>query len=219
MSTEQQTPRDNQPPIVARAGTYYRNARYIMFAIIVAMGAWFLYDGFVAYPESNKKYDALVELRAQMDKAPDKRDEAEYLRVTTQIKSLNRHDDFSILLQKLLGFLLPPIGIGLLIYWLRQSRGEIRLENMVLSAPGFPPVHLDRIDELDKQLWEKKGIAFVFYTLEDNVTGKLRLDDFVYQARPIRAIVKRIEDELTAQDALIAEAKAQQEQVPPPAAT
>lgn len=196
-------------PIVARAGTYYRNARYIMFAIIVAMGFWFIYDGFVKYPNENKEYEKISAQLLEMDRKPQSRDEAEYLRLTTMRKNMSKHDEFSIGLQKLLGFSLPPIGIGLLAYWLRKSRGEIRLENKTLTLPGEPAVGLDSIDELDKALWEKKGIAYIYYTKPDNSTGKLKLDDFIYQARPIRDIVKRIESELKAQDEVIAQAKAQ----------
>lgn len=195
-------------PIVARAGRYYRNARYIMFAIIVIMGFWFIYDGFVAYPESNRQYDALAKQLSLMEKDP-ARDEPTYLSVTLRLKSMSRHDEFSIFLQKLLGFTLPPVGIGLLIYWLRRSRGEVRLENGVLNLPDLPAIPLSAVDEIDKELWDRKGILTVYYTLDDDSTGKFILDDFVYQAHPIRAIAKAIEAELQAQDETLAQAEKQ----------
>lgn len=222
MSEEQQTTSTNGAPvIVARAGRYYRNARYIMFSIIVVMGCWFLYDGFVKYPADNKAFaetEAQIrplreqEARAQVQgKKFD--NEAELQRLVFQLKNERRkHDDFGITVQKILGFALPPIGIGLMIYWLRCSRGEIRLENKILTAPGHSPAPLAQIDDLDKALWEKKGIAFVFFTLPNGTTDKICLDDFVYQARPIREIVKAIEAEIAAQDALIAKARAAKEQ-------
>jgi hypothetical protein len=172
------------------------------------MGAWFMYDGFVRYPESNRKYDALVKRLSAMETDP-RRDEATYLSLTLQVKAMSRHDELGILVQKLLGFTLPPVGVGLLAYWLRKSRGEVRLENGVLSIPGSPAVPLSSIDELDKQLWDRKGIATVYYTLDDNTTGKFGLDDFVYQAHPIRAIVKAIEGEMQAQDETLAQAERQ----------
>lgn len=194
-------------PIVARAGTYYRNARYVMFVIIVAFGCWFLYDGFVKYPAQNRKHDDLTRKVEEMERKPD-RDEAEYLRLTLQRKEMQRHDEFSIGLQKILGFLLPPIGLAFLVFWLHRSRGEIRLGNDVLTAPGSPAIPLAAIDEMDKTLWERKGISVVYYTLEGQ-SGTLTLDDFVYQAIPIRAIVKRIEDDLRAKDELAAAQEAE----------
>ena len=120
---------------------------------------------------------------------------------------LKEHPEFSIQVQKWLGFALPPIGLGLLVHWLRKSRGEIRLDKQVLSFPGHPDVPITAVDELDKELWDKKGIAYAYYTLSDNTSGKLKLDDFVYQARPIREIVKQIESELRSQDQTISQAQ------------
>src|SRR5689334_18513333 len=90
-------------PIVARAGRYYRNARYLMFTIIVAMGAWFLYDGFVRYPAENRQYQELRTQLTALEKDPNA-EEAKKLSLTIQLKNLTLHDDLSdILPQKLLG--------------------------------------------------------------------------------------------------------------------
>lgn len=225
MSADPTTPAPETPaePMVARAGTYYRNARYIMFTIIVLMGVWFLYDGFVKYPEENRQYDTvsvkITELEAQsrelekQGRAFDNQAELDRL-VFKRKQEMKQHPEFSIRVQKILGFALPPIGIGLLIYWLRKSRGEISITNRVLNAPGNPPVPIETIDELDKELWDKKGIAYAYYTLPDGTTGKVRLDDFVYQARPIRAIVKQIEVELRSQDQVISEIKIKEQSTP-----
>ena len=35
-----------QGDVIARAGRYYRNTRYLMFLMFVGMGAWFAVDGF-----------------------------------------------------------------------------------------------------------------------------------------------------------------------------
>src|SRR5215208_4582652 len=148
MSNETQT-EEVTGPVVAKAGAYYRNARYFMFTIIVSMGFWFLYDGFVKYPAENAAYDELSAKILELDRTPQTRDEAQYLRYVTQRKSMEKHPPFRMDVQKALGFSLPPIAIGLLVYWLYKSRGEIRLENGVLSAPGLPPVPLQSIDELD----------------------------------------------------------------------
>ena len=40
--------------IVARTGRYYRNTRYLMCLMLIVMGCWFLYDGFVKYPRENE---------------------------------------------------------------------------------------------------------------------------------------------------------------------
>lgn len=199
MSEQQPVPGYDEP-IIARAGTYYRNARYLMFLIVVAFGCWFLYDGFVRYPKQNAEYDALSKQVENMERSPN-RDEAEFLRLTLKRNNATVHKPFDILLQKMLGFALPPVGMGLLIFWLHRSRGEIRMENAVLTAPGSVPIPIKTIDEMDKTLWERKGIVTVYFTIE-GVSGTLKLDDFVYQATPIRQIVKLIDNDLQAKDVL-----------------
>lgn len=193
---------DTTASIVARAGRYYRNARYLMFAIIMATGVWFLYDGFIKYPAENAAYDLLLQQQSELERATP-RDEAALVSIAQRLKEMTRHREFGLLFQKMLGLTLLPAGLGLLIFWLYRSRGEIRLENGIITLPGHPPIPLKAIDELDKELWDRKGIAFAYYALSDNTTGKFRLDDFVYQAHPIRAIVQRVEDELLSQDEVL----------------
>ena len=200
---------DTAAPIVARAGRYYRNARYLMFAIIMATGAWFLYDGFVKYPAENAEYDVLLQQQAALERAP-VRDEAALVGIAQSLKEKTRHREFGILLQKILGFTLLPTGLALLVYWLYRSRGEIRLEDSVITLPGHPPIPLNAIDEVDKEFWDRKGIAFVYYSLDDGTNGKFRLDDFIYQAHPIRAIMQRVEDELLSQDHVLEKSVATQ---------
>ena len=126
-------------PIIARAGTYYRNARYIMFVIIVAMGVWFIYDGLVKYPAENAVFEQYSAKIDEMNRNPKDRDEAEFLRYTTQRKAMTHHDTFSIRLQKILGFSLPPVAIGLLSYWLRKCAARFGLRIACSPRLGSRP--------------------------------------------------------------------------------
>lgn len=158
-------------PVVAKAGAYFRNARYLMVLLMVGLGGWFLKDGFYAYPKDNADRKAAPEAkRAEM----------------------KEHSDLDILLQKLLGFALPPIGLILLARWLHMSRGRIILDNGVVSIPGHPPFALDDVTKLDKRLWDRKGIAYVEYQTSNGVTGRATLDDFIYDRKPIDLIYDAI---------------------------
>ena len=52
-------PVDPNTPIVARYGSYYRNTRFILAAILFVMAGWFAYDGWVRYPADNERFAAL----------------------------------------------------------------------------------------------------------------------------------------------------------------
>jgi len=176
--------------IVARGGEYYRRMRYLVAIILIAAGAWFAYDGWVNWPALNAK-------RAQINAEIEKQDESSAgkktkANLTEQLKDIKPHDDLAILLQKLLAFGVPAVGLALLAWAVHNSRGEIRLTSNTLSAPGHPTVTLDQIIALDKRLWDRKDIAYVDYET-GAAKGRVRLDAFVYQTDPIVKIVERLE--------------------------
>jgi len=165
-------------PIVARAGKYYRNTRYLMVAILLLYGVWSIYDGFVKWPEDNRKAILPVEQGGEgLEKGP--------------------HTNMDVFLNKALGVALPPLGITLLVWFLLQSRGTYTLDGDVLRVPGHPPVNLNEIIAVDKAKWDRKGIALVEYQTKAGKKGTIKLDDFVYERDPTDAIFKRIDDLLT----------------------
>src|SRR4051812_41447527 len=107
----QQPPSDDpyagQDVIVARTGRYYRNARYLMVLLCLALAGWFAYDGWVGWPRENAQA-----LRQGFEKGP--------------------HSDFDILLQRVLAAALPLAGAGILVRALHHSRGEYRLDGRTL---------------------------------------------------------------------------------------
>ena len=153
--------------IVARAGRYYRNVRYFIVLAMIAMGGWFLYDGYVGYPKENEA------ARAQNQKEP--------------------HNEKSIQLQRQLGYALPPIGLIMLGWFLYRSRGEIRLSGDVVNVPGHPPIPLQSIQRIDKRKWDRKGIAVIEYAGENGAAGRFVLDDFIYERGPVDQIFDRIQ--------------------------
>lgn len=162
-------------PIVARAGRYYRNTRYVFCLGLIGMGLWFAYDGWVRYPRE----------QAMHRENP---------------KTGKPHTDTDIKLQKVLGTTLPPAGILFLGWTLYRSRGAYRLAGNVLSVPGHPDVPLDAIRAMDKSRWDRKGIACVDYEVDApaGAAGRITLDDFIYERPPTDRIVERIEAHLSA---------------------
>jgi len=171
--------------IVAKAGRYYRVARYLMTLLLMGYGAWSIYDGFYSWPNWP---------------------------ITHPEEKPKTHTD--IMLNQVLGVALPPMGFAILAWAVYNSRGEYRMENGVVSIPGHPPVPLDKIHSVNRELWDRKGIAFVEYDLSEAPTaaksggvvsysgasqgakGTFRLDDFVYEREPTDKIFKTIEDSL-----------------------
>ncbi|HWE93860.1 MAG TPA: hypothetical protein VG269_07860 [Tepidisphaeraceae bacterium] len=164
-----------QGEIVARAGRYYRNARYLLVIMMVGAGLWFAYDGWITWPRERAHFDSLSADQQAVQHKP--------------------HSDLDILIQKVLAFGLVPLGPVLLAWFLYRSRGEYRLADGVLHVPGNPPVPLTSIRSLDKAKWDRKGIAWVEYD-DPSAAGQAKwlvLDDFIYERGPTDKIVGIIE--------------------------
>jgi hypothetical protein len=95
-----------------------------------------------------------------------------------------------------LSFALPVLALAMLLRTLYVTRGRYRLADDVLEVPGHPPVPLSAISQIDRRLWERKGIAMLDYELADGRRGRLKLDDYAYQRKPTDAIFARIEQSL-----------------------
>ncbi len=162
--------------VVARAGRYYRNARFIMVTLVIGFGAYFLYDGFIAYPKKND-----VE-----------RAKPENINQAGEFIGKLPYSEWDIFLQKALGFAMPPLGLAYLAFFMRRSRGEYRMENQQIAIPGHPPFHIDEVTKLDKKLWDRKGIAVVSYETASGQKGAATLDDFIYDRKPTDQIYDAI---------------------------
>ncbi|MDB5300773.1 MAG: hypothetical protein JWO87_2436 [Phycisphaerales bacterium] len=168
-----------QGEIVARAGRYYRNARYLLVTMMVGAGLWFAYDGWIGWPRERAHFYSLPADQQRLLHKP--------------------HEDLDIALQKKLAFSLVPIGALLLGWFLYRSRGEYRLADGVLSVPGHPKVPLTSVRSIDKAKWERKGIARIEYD-DPAGTGQTKwlvMDDFIYERGATDRIVEIIDGMMT----------------------
>jgi hypothetical protein len=177
-------------PIVARAGGYYRNVRYLMVLATFVMGVWFGYDGFVKWPRMNAEHQALVEHYKNDPQASREKS----FKAVVEERGLVEHNDMAILFQRVLTFALPLAGIALLIWMLYNSRGEYRFDGTVLHVPGHPPIPVGDISAIDRKRWDRKGIAYLEYATAGGGVGRAKIDDFVYDRRPTDAIFKQVCD-------------------------
>jgi hypothetical protein len=162
--------------VAARAATYYRMTRYFMVLMLFGYGVYSIIDGFYRYPRDNAAAHA-------------------------EGKDVLPHPGLDVPFNQTFGILLPPLSIVMLIYCLHKSRGEIRFDGNMLTAPGHPPVSLENITALDQRLWDRKGIAYIDYDLGNDQKGRITLDDFIYDRDPIDEIHKRISNYLSPPEA------------------
>jgi hypothetical protein len=174
--------------IVARPDNWYRVKWIAMsLGIILYCGGRFLQDGFINYPRNNQR---IAEVEKQRDLT---KDPAEKTRLDKERDALGAiKTDYDLNLQKFIGFVSLPLGLWLLINTLKKTRGQIRLSGQTVDAPGHPPVPFESITSIDNRLWDKKGIAYVNYSLSEGRNGQITLDDFAYQREPLDKIYDAI---------------------------
>lgn len=194
MSTTEPNSSASSGLVVAGPGKGYRIKFAIFALVMIAMGAWFGYDGYIGWPAQN---DQLRALKVQRAEAINRNEQVRSAELLAQMKEINNGEERTnkdLLIQKILAFSLPPLGLILAIRAFRNSRGEYRLENDVLTVPGHPPVPLVNVTEIDRRLWDRKGIAYINYDLGDGKQGTIRLDDYFHDRPPTDEIFKRVEE-------------------------
>lgn len=179
------------PPIVAKAAAYYRGTRYTMVVLLLAAAGWFAYDGWKGWPAENERHR---QNNAALDAAKKAGDEAKMTALNKDpYTTMKEHSDSDIQLQRRLAMALPLAAAGFLIWALYNSRGAYKLTGDTLEIPGHPPVKLDEIQEIDKEKWDRKGIAYLTYRTAAGESGQIRLDDFIYEREPTDQIFERVE--------------------------
>jgi hypothetical protein len=149
---------------------------YVFFILMFGYGLWSARDGFMKWPAENARND---KIKAEGGKPAEV-----------------NHNEASILINQVLGVLLPAVSLPVFIWLMVRSRGAYRLENGVLSVPGCGEIPLEKIQALDKSRWDKKGIAVVEYQDPAGQARTATLRDMVYERRTTDLIVERIEGAL-----------------------
>ncbi|MDB5320540.1 MAG: hypothetical protein JWN40_2171 [Phycisphaerales bacterium] len=181
---------DPAGPLVARASNEYRLKRLAIVVMLVGMGAYFGVDGWIRWPRENQQ---IIELTKEKEVARKADNNSKVVELEAQIKEMKQHSDTDLLMQKVLAFALPPMGLFVLGWALYYSRGAYRLQDNQLSVPGHPPIPLDAIRSIDRTDWDRKGIAWINYELPNGTARSACLDDFIYQRKPTDDIFKQIE--------------------------
>jgi hypothetical protein len=169
------SPTPSNGPLVARADFQYRWRVYAIFILLFGYGLWSARDGFIKWPEENRQNEEKIKLHEKAE-AP--------------------HNYASILINQVLGVVLPGVSLPLFIWLMYRSRGAYRLEGNTLYLPGRQPIPVEKIQSLDKSRWDKKGIAVVEYQDSLGASQTATMRDMVYERRTTDLIVERLEKAL-----------------------
>ncbi len=172
--------------------------RYLIMALVCLGGAaWFGYDGFIGYPAKLPAAEAYEELTKIED--PVKR-ETDWTRLVEQngwetpskTSEKIRAEIQGQFVYMVVGLL---AGIPAVLYFFSCRGSWIESTEAGLTTSWGQDVDFEKVTELDKRKWAKKGIAKAHY--DDNGQKKVFVfDDFKYQRDELGEILRSLESML-----------------------
>ena len=178
----------------ARISKEWRRRMLFMLFMVSTIAAWFLYDGYVVWPNEAERHaefveieEALVEsgkIEAVAHQAHDAKVN-EYLRIEWERHAKQagytrdmpkERTDASIREQRMIGWVMMT-GSALFALWIGWNHKlRVQAEGEVVIGTSGQRVELDSIVKIDRKQWDKKGIAYAIYEV-DGKPRRLTLDD------------------------------------------
>src|SRR5438128_11225625 len=126
------TPDSDQSPLdsdelLAEPDVGYRWKHLILATLAIALGGWVAYDGWVNWPRQNQMAAKLVRDLEIAQRNTSSSGDAEKQRLATELRKYEKHNDASILLQKILASVLPACGSFWRLWTITATRGPDRL--------------------------------------------------------------------------------------------
>lgn len=183
-------------PAEARITPVWYKQKLFVALFLIAIGAWFYWDGFVGYPRSNERYLIHQQL-VKENREPEWPAVAGKRGWTTEVphKLYGKGD---IRMQWICGSLGAVLGLVSLAYWFTQKGRILRTDDEAVYSPAGTRIPFHAITGLGKKNWEAKGLATVLYKI-DGRKGRFIIDDYKFDYDATHQILEEIEEKLTTQ--------------------
>ena len=159
--------------VVARISREWRRRMLFMFFMIFGIAAWFLYDGYILWPDEAQRHTEYLEIKDALIEAGDVVDE----KSTSVRLAWERHareldyrrnipkerTEGDIRDQRVIGW---TMMVGALLYgaWIAWNHTrQVRAEGEIVIGASGERVGLDSIIAIDRKKWKDKGIAYGIY--------------------------------------------------------
>ena len=180
--------------VTARISKAYRIRLGAMAALLLAFSGWFFYDGAIGYPEQQRVFELWEDLR---ENHPEWRAEWNQL--------MNEHgypanpdgkSELDIFVQYLLGVITGGLGLLFLFGFVRTFGRWVAADDEALTANGGHRAAFDRIESVDTERWDRKGIAIVHYRDGAGQPRRITLDDWKFDREATQAIYQQLQGKL-----------------------
>jgi len=176
--------------VVARISKEWRRRMLFMFFMIFGIAAWFLYDGYILWPDEAQRHVEYLEIKDTLIEAGDAVDEestsvrlawerhAREMNYRRNIPKERMGDD--IREQRVIGWVMI---IGALLYgvWIAWNHTrQVSAEGDIVIGASGERVDINSITAIDRKKWKDKGIAYGIYE-EGGKQRRLCLDEHKFR--------------------------------------
>lgn len=172
----------------------YRNRLLLIAGGALFWAAYCVYDAVEGYP---MEIDRRAQFEALREKHP--QDWKDYWPEIAQAngwdptKEPNERSQGDITTQWVMFAGTLPIGLLCLSSVFRWSRRYIGIDQTKFYANGGIELSFDQITRIDASRWERKGIARLYYNIDD-IEKSVLIDDFKLERQPTNEIFKRLKE-------------------------
>ena len=176
--------------VVARISTQWRRRMLFMFFMIFGIAAWFLYDGYILWPDEAQRHAEYLKIKDTLIESGDAVDEEstsirlawerharemDYKRIIPKERT-----DGDIKEQRVIGWTMMIVALlhGVWIAW--NHTLQVRAEGDVVIGASGQRVELDSITAIDRKKWKDKSIAYGIYE-EGGKQRRLCLDEHKFK--------------------------------------
>ncbi len=196
-------------PLEARVTSIWKKQKLLIILMFLGCAGFFFFDGIVGYPGSNARY-------AEWKRFHDADKESEWTAFAKEkgwvqdewTKYLEKHElkepyppyaftPEQIRGQFLCGALCAIVGVAVLVYYLTQMNGVLRLDEEAFTTSKGVRVPFGAITGLGLKKWDSKGYATVLYEI-DGQAGSYVIDDYKFDTKPTREMCDRIKEQVLA---------------------
>ena len=176
--------------LVARVSKKWRQRMLCMFFLIFGIAAWFLYDGYILWPDEARRHAEYLEIKDTLIEAGDAVDK----KSTSVRLAWERHAremgyrrnipkermDGDIREQRVIGWAMMIVALlhGVWIAW--NHTRQISAEGDIVIGASGERVDIDSITAIDRKKWKNKGIAYGIYG-EGGKQRRLCLDEHKFK--------------------------------------
>jgi hypothetical protein len=182
-------------PAEAYVTAIWKKQKLFVAIFVLAIAAWFFWDGFIGYPRSNERWLAHDQL-VKSGREPEWPALAKSHGWSEEVPHKLYHPG-DLRMQYICGGFAALLGLVSLAYWLTQKGRVLRSDADAVYSPAGTRVPFDAITGLGKKKWDDKGLATVVYAI-DGRQGRFTLDDYKFDRDATHQILAEIEEKLLA---------------------